>query len=53
MVSHFKYCHYMLLIKLDACMSMFIHSSHVQLFATLCTAAHQAPLSVGFSRQEY
>ena len=23
--------------------------SHVQLFATLCTAAHQAPLSMGFS----
>ena len=27
--------------------------SHVQLFATLWTAAHQAPLSMGFSRQEY
>ena len=27
--------------------------SHVQLFATLWTAARQAPLSVGFSRQEY
>ena len=27
--------------------------SHVQLFATLRTAAHQAPLSMGFSRQEY
>ena len=27
--------------------------SHVQLFATLWTAAHQAPLSVGFARQEY
>ena len=26
--------------------------SHVQLFATLWTAAHQAPLSMGFSRQE-
>ena len=25
----------------------------VQLFATLWTAAHQAPLSMGFSRQEY
>ena len=23
--------------------------SHVQLFVTLCTAAHQAPLSMGFS----
>ena len=28
------------------------HFSCVQLFATLCTAARQAPLSMGFSRQE-
>ena len=27
--------------------------SHVQLFATLLTIAHQAFLSMGFSRQEY
>ena len=27
--------------------------SHVRLFVTLRTVAHQAPLSVGFSRQEY
>ena len=27
--------------------------SHVQLFATPWTVAHQAPLSMGFSRQEY
>ena len=27
--------------------------SHVWLFATLWTVAHKAPLSVGFSRQEY
>ena len=26
--------------------------SHVQLFATLWTVAHQTPLSMGFSRQE-
>ena len=26
---------------------------HVQLFATLWTVAHQAPLSMGFPRQEY
>ena len=26
--------------------------SHVQLFATICTEAHQAPLSMGFSSQE-
>ena len=29
------------------------HFSHVQLFATLWTVAHQAPLSMGFSWQEY
>ena len=27
--------------------------SRVQLFATLWTVAHQAPLSLGFSRQKY
>ena len=27
--------------------------SHVRLFATLWTVARQAPLSMGFSRQEY
>ena len=27
--------------------------SHVQLFVNLWTVAHQAPLSMGFSRQEY
>ena len=27
--------------------------SPVQLFVTLCTVAPQAPLSMGFSRQEY
>ena len=27
--------------------------SHVQLYVTLWTAAHQAPLSTGFSRQDY
>ena len=29
------------------------HFSRVQLFMTLCTVAHQAPLSMGFSRQEH
>ena len=27
--------------------------SHVRLFATPCTVAYQAPLSMGFSRQTY
>ena len=29
------------------------HFSRVQLFATAWTGAHQAPLAMGFSRQEY
>ena len=29
------------------------HFSHVQLFETLWNVAHQAPLSMGFPRQEY
>ena len=29
------------------------HFNHIQLFVTLWTIAHQAPLSMGFSRQEY
>ena len=29
------------------------HFSHIQLFVTLWTVAHQAPPSMGFSRQEY
>ena len=32
---------------------MLSHFSHVQLCATLWTTAQQAPLSMGFSRQEY
>ena len=32
---------------------MLSHFSHVWLFATLWTVAHQAPLSMEFSRQEY
>ena len=34
-------------------MRVLIHFSCVQLFATQWTVAHQAPLSMGFSRQEY
>ena len=32
---------------------MLSHVSRVRLFATLWTVAHQAPLTMGFSRQEY
>ena len=34
-------------------LSMYCHLSHVQLFATPWTIAHQPPLCMGFSRQEY
>ena len=33
--------------------SMYSRFSHVQLYVTLWMVAHQAPLSMGFSRQEY
>ena len=34
--------------------SLWLHGlSHVQLFETPCTVAHQTPLSMGFSRQEF
>ena len=36
-----------------ACMLVLSHFTHVWLFATLWTVAHQAPLFLGFSRQEY
>ena len=39
-----KYCMLLLLLS---------HFSRGQLCATLWTAAHQAPLSMGFSMQEY
>ena len=32
---------------------MLSHFSHIQLCAIIQTVAHQAPLSIGFSRQEY
>ena len=35
------------------CVCMLSHFSHVPLFATSWTLAHQAPLSMGFPRQEY
>ena len=38
---------------LESPVCMLSHFSWVQLFMTLCTVACQAPLSMGFSRQEY
>jgi len=37
----------------SACMCMLSYFIHVWLFVTLWTATHQAPLAMGFSRQEY
>ena len=49
-VCVFFVCNYVTLM-LYAC--MLSHFSQVQLFSTLWTVAHQAPLSMGFFRQEY
>ena len=37
----------------EACACMLSHFSHVRFFVTLWTVAHQAPLSMGFPRQQY
>ena len=37
----------------ERCVCVLSHFSRVRLFATPWTVAHQAPLSLGFSRQEY
>ena len=41
------------LYTLLMCVCLRSHFSHVQLCATLWTVAHQAPLPMGFSKQEY
>ena len=40
-------------ICIHMCVHMLSHFSHIQLFATPWTVAHQAPLSMGISGQEY
>ena len=40
-------------ILLLACLRLLSRFSHVRLYVTPQTAAHQAPLSLGFSRQEH
>ena len=42
---YYKYIH--------LCIYVFSNFSHIQLFTTPGTVAHQVPLSMGFSRQEY
>ena len=39
--------------SIELCVCVLSCFSHVQHFATLWTIAHQVPLSIGFSRQEY
>ena len=53
--SPFNQNHCNLLLKrvYQVCACILSCFSHIQLFMTLCTVAHQAPLSMGFSRQEY
>ena len=51
-------CKFLLYSKINqvytyVCVFMLSRFSHVQLFAILWTAVHQAPLSMGVSRQEY
>ena len=38
---------------LNSCACRLSRFSHVWLFVTVWTVAHQVPLSMGFSRQEY
>ena len=45
-------CHYAYLTSMQSTCVPY-HFSHVQLFASLGTVAHQAPLSMGFSREEH
>ena len=45
--------HFHCFVPLHCCACVLSHFSHVQLFVTPWTVAHQAPLSMGFSRQEY
>ena len=51
--GHFLCSFYPLILVPDLRKLEKLRFSHVQLFATLWTVARQAPLSVGFSRQEY
>ena len=45
--------HTCMYVYIHMCVCVLSHCSHVRLFATPCTVACQAPLSMGFSRQEY
>ena len=49
--SYFSFLTRKMKVSLHACIPS--HFSHIRLFATLWTIAHQTPLSMGFSRREY
>ena len=51
--SLLKFALLIIIIKYYYCAHVLSRFSHVRLFVTLWTVAHQAPLSLGFSRQEY
>ena len=53
MLSRFEVCHSFLSTELLLLLLLLSHFSHVRLCATPETAAHQAPPSLGFSRQEH
>ena len=52
-----KYVYTCMCVCVCVCVCIYIYMlscfSHVRLFTTLWTVAHQVPLSMGFSRQEY
>ena len=51
-ILQLKYSIYKSYLKTH-CVYVLCCFSCIQLFATLCAVAHQTPLSMGFSRQEY
>ena len=46
-------CHYIIFVQTHGMYNTKLLSSLFRLFVTACTVAHQAPLSMGFPRQEY
>ena len=52
-ISYFKTTYKVAVFKILWCVCVCLLLSHVQLFATPWTVAHQTPLSIDFSRQEY
>ena len=52
-MSRLFLCKHMFSFNLGPCACMLSHFSHVWLSATPWTVASQAPLSMGFSRQEF